>query len=216
MSLLFFLNFAAKLYGDTWDKASRRIFTQSDICMLVAIQEYGYSPHFEFNFKVGIFQVLDCVKHNFCVYLINTNEILHIPGLVLPFVELYKCLQNDFNIGFIIICHFHNLFLSGLNLSCVTENARDFKWSIMCPRFWPLPLHWLHNGRDCVSNHQPHDCLLNRLFRRKSKKTLKLRVTGLCVEFTGAGEFPAQMASNAENVSIRWRHGIIYDRDMWL
>ena len=28
----------------------------------------------------------------------------------------------------------------------------------------------------------------------------------LCGEFTGAGEFPAQMASNAENVSIWWRH----------
>ena len=30
-------------------------------------------------------------------------------------------------------------------------------------------------------NHQPHDCLLNLLFRRRSKKTSKLRVTGLCV-----------------------------------
>ena len=40
---------------------------------------------------------------------------------------------------------------------------------------------WRHNGRDSVSNHQPHDCLLNRLFRRRSKKTSKLRVTGLCV-----------------------------------
>ena len=38
-----------------------------------------------------------------------------------------------------------------------------------------------HNGRDSVSNHQPHDCFLNRLFRRRSKKTSKLRVTGLCV-----------------------------------
>ena len=28
----------------------------------------------------------------------------------------------------------------------------------------------------------------------------------LCGEFTGTGEFPAQMASNAENVSIWWRH----------
>ena len=28
----------------------------------------------------------------------------------------------------------------------------------------------------------------------------------LCGEFTGTGEFPAQMASNAENVSISWRH----------
>ena len=32
---------------------------------------------------------------------------------------------------------------------------------------------------DVVSNHQPHDCLLSRLFRRRSKKTSKLRVTGL-------------------------------------
>ena len=42
-------------------------------------------------------------------------------------------------------------------------------------------LHWRHNDQDGVSNHQPHGCLLNRLFRRRSKKTSKLRVTGLCV-----------------------------------
>ena len=41
-------------------------------------------------------------------------------------------------------------------------------------------LHWRHNGRNGVSNHQPYDCLLNRLFRRRSKETPKLRVTGLC------------------------------------
>ena len=41
-------------------------------------------------------------------------------------------------------------------------------------------LHWRHNGRDSVSNHQPHNCLLNRLFRRRSKKTSQLPVTGLC------------------------------------
>ena len=64
-----------------------------------------------------------------------------------------------------------------------------------------------HNGRCSVSNHQPHDCLLNRLFRRRSKKTTELRVTGLCAgNSPGTGEFPAQMASYAENVSIRWRH----------
>ena len=42
-------------------------------------------------------------------------------------------------------------------------------------------LQWRHNELDCVSNHQPHDCLLNCLFMRRSKKTWKLRVTGLCV-----------------------------------
>ena len=33
-----------------------------------------------------------------------------------------------------------------------------------------LAVQWRHNGHDSVSNHQPHDRLLNRLFRRRSKK----------------------------------------------
>ena len=41
------------------------------------------------------------------------------------------------------------------------------------------PLQWCHNGSDGVSNRKPHECVLNRLFRRKSKKTSKLRVIGL-------------------------------------
>ena len=43
------------------------------------------------------------------------------------------------------------------------------------------------------------------------KKTSKLCVTGLCEgKSPMTGEFPAQRASNAENVSIWWRHhGIV-------
>ena len=41
-------------------------------------------------------------------------------------------------------------------------------------------LQWRHKDHDGVSNHKPHDCLLSRLFRHISKKTSKLRVTGLC------------------------------------
>ena len=41
-------------------------------------------------------------------------------------------------------------------------------------------LLWRHNGRDGVSNNQPHDCLLDHSFRRRSKKTSKFRVTGFC------------------------------------
>ena len=45
------------------------------------------------------------------------------------------------------------------------------------------------------------------LFSRRSNKTSKFRVTGLCEGNSPAtGEFPAQRASNAENVSIWWRH----------
>ena len=69
------------------------------------------------------------------------------------------------------------------------------------------PLQRRHNEPDVVSNHQPHDCLLNCLFRHKSKKTSKRRVTGLCAGNSPVtGEFPAQRASNAKNVSIWWRH----------
>ena len=42
------------------------------------------------------------------------------------------------------------------------------------------PLQWHHNGCDGISNNQLHDCLLNRLLRRRSKETSKLHVTGLC------------------------------------
>ena len=64
----------------------------------------------------------------------------------------------------------------------------------------PQSLQWRHN--------EPHDFLLSRLFRRRSKKTPKLRFTGLCVGnlLPVTGEFPAQQASSAENVSIWWHH----------
>ena len=65
---------------------------------------------------------------------------------------------------------------------------------------WSLrlgPLQWRHNERDDVSNHQHRDCLLYSLFRRRSKKTSKLRVTGLCAGNSQVtGEFSAQRVNN--------------------
>ena len=56
-----------------------------------------------------------------------------------------------------------------------------------------MTLQWRHNDSDGVSNHQPHDSSLHRLFRCRSKKTSKLRVTGLCAGNSPVtGEFPAQ------------------------
>ena len=34
-------------------------------------------------------------------------------------------------------------------------------------------LQWRHNERDCVSNHQPRDCLLNRLVKTQGKENIK-------------------------------------------
>ena len=60
-----------------------------------------------------------------------------------------------------------------------------FTRSISCPLVtaWHLelgPLRWRLNERHGVSNRRRLDALLNPLFRCWSKKTSKLRVTGLC------------------------------------
>ena len=71
-------------------------------------------------------------------------------------------------------------------------------------------LQWRHDECDCISNHQPHDCLLNCLFRHRSKKTSKLCVTGLCAgNSPETGEFPTQRTSDVENVSNWWRHHVL-------
>ena len=47
-------------------------------------------------------------------------------------------------------------------------------------------LQWRHNERDGVSNHQPHDCLLNPFIQAQIKENIKaLRHRPLCWEFTG-------------------------------
>ena len=66
-------------------------------------------------------------------------------------------------------------------------------------RPWVWALQWRQNGRDRVSNHRRLGCLLNRLFRRRSKKTSKIRVTGLCEGNPPVtGGFPSQRAGHAE------------------
>ena len=55
-------------------------------------------------------------------------------------------------------------------------------WASLC--HW-YSLQWRHNERDGVSNYQPHDCLLNRLFKAQIKENLKApRHWPFCGEFT--------------------------------
>ena len=112
----------------------------------------------------------------------------------------------------------HAYFGGGQHCGCwrSIDKASGHQFSVIHPFTQPVSqnghfsLRWRHDGCDSVSNHQPHDCLLNRLFRHRSKKTSKLRVTGLCAgNSPGTGEFPAQMVSDTENVSIWWRHHVM-------
>ena len=90
-------------------------------------------------------------------------------------------------------------------------NCKLIDWSLIGiarPHYVSITVvsNW-HNELEGVSNDQPLDCLLNRLFRRRSKETSRLCVSGLCEgNWPVIGEFPAQRASNAENASIHWRH----------
>ena len=66
------------------------------------------------------------------------------------------------------------------------QTPRDFGTNVLDVITWCVQtaagftLQWRYNEHDGVANHQSYDCLLNRLFRRRSKKTSKLGVTGLC------------------------------------
>ena len=93
-----------------------------------------------------------------------------------------------------ILYHFHVQTVANAFVICLYKDGFvRFFFNKTCQTWWwwwPLmrmTLHWRHNERDDVSNHQPHDCLLNRLFRCRSKKTPKLCVTGL---YAGTSPWP--------------------------
>ena len=80
---------------------------------------------------------------------------------------------------------------------------------VLPPVFLIISLQWRHNERYGILNHQRFDCLLNRFFRPRSKKRSKQRDTDFCEgNWLVTDEFAAQRASNAENVSIWWRHHV--------
>ena len=69
-------------------------------------------------------------------------------------------------------------------------------------------LQWRHNEHDGVSITSVSMVYLSVSSAANQRKHhWKLRVTGLCAENSPVtGEFPARRPSNAENVSIWWRH----------
>ena len=119
--------------------------------------------------------------------------------------------KTSFKMSFKIHPESWNLLQSGgydLSLYFATSINQIFCcWDRNVPRNVAQLLQWRHNERDRVSNDRHLDCFLNHLLRRRSKKTSKLRVTGLCEgNWPITGEFPAQRAIDAKNVSIWWSH----------
>ena len=80
-------------------------------------------------------------------------------------------------------------------------------WNCAC--WWlSIALQWRRIEGNGVSNHQSLDCSLNHVFRRWSKKTSTLRVTGLC-EGNLPVDSPHKGPVTRKNASIWWRFRVL-------
>ena len=127
-----------------------------------------------------------------------------------PFLKLLctwpstSCLEEYYLIGWSEKYSHYNLWFTEGRVLFSVMNCDVWYADICCIQ---STLRWRHDERDGVSNHQPQDYLLNRLFRHTWEITSKLRVTGLCEGNSPVtGKFPTQRASNAKSASIWWRH----------
>ena len=94
-----------------------------------------------------------------------TCKILHSYSVGVPFISyigigISVCTSNTNIPGVTVGCRLIIYTCHNINCALVKQLL---KWG-------HASLRWRHNGHDCVSNHQPRHCLLNRLFERRSKK----------------------------------------------
>ena len=99
---------------------------------------------------------------------VSVNERNMCPGML--YLQLYYAFKLTHR--FISVCRHGSKCISSVKISFVYAKLN----CLQCV----YPLQWRHNERHGFSNHHQHDCLLNRWFIRRPKKTPKLRVTGLC------------------------------------
>ena len=106
-------------------------------------------------------------------------------------------------------CTLNNL-LRALMVRRLTFNSNHISRECYCNiHVQHTPLPWHHNERDGVWNHQPHD-VYSGVYSGTDQRNIKAsRHWPLWGEFTCDRGSPRTRASNAENVSIWWRHHAI-------
>ena len=80
----------------------------------------------------------------------------------------------------------------------VNDNAMQTEYS--------YSLQWRHNGHGSVSNHRPRYCLLNRLFRRRSKKNMYVK-KNVC--YTTLPQYSRLQAQHKHKINARIVYRIV-------
>ena len=160
--------------------------------------------------------VVTCGKMSVIMYCTNKPQAKLISTLRNDTLACVHSFSSILNIGIVLIYCWKNINIPDGNFWSLSQNGgmrllHVSNWLIAASlnnkklftkQSILITLQWRQNVCDGVSIHQPHHCLFNRLFRRRSQSPASLAfVRGI---YRGPVN-SRQMASNAENVSIWWR-----------
>ena len=125
--------------------------------------KYIFFNDFFLNFKLYFIEV--CSFGSNWKYIITDSNSGLVPNMQQAIV-LFNSILTQFRLTHICVTRpqWGSAFLTWRIYSLHIEAVFD----LMCV----YKLLWRHNGHDGVSNHQPHDCLLNRLFRLFGSRSL--------------------------------------------
>ena len=105
-------------------------------------------------------------------------------------------------------------------IPCLQESHKQYKMFKKSTAWSVELITWVNTLNDVIMSTMASQitslaiAYFNGLFKRRSKETSKLRVPSPCDGNSPVtGEFPVERASNAENVSICWRHQDFANQD---
>ena len=126
---------------------------------------------------IPIFNLTFC-RSVFCLQRCPT--LIHLYSYAIFYLLSSLVINIDFFFVF-VVCRTPDNVPCFVTMSTETQGVLPVMPTSSLECLTPFSLYWRHNDHDGVSNHQPHGCVLDRLFRRRSKKTSNLCVTGLCM-----------------------------------
>ena len=117
---------------------------------------------------------------NHCYHISSSNFRANLHSILL------FCLPRHFHISCILLHRLFRTHIARSDLRQTTVNGKlyvvEITYTFICKDERQMHSHqsgttstlqWRHNGLYSVSNHKPHHCLLNRLFKAQVKENIK-------------------------------------------